>query len=98
MSISEQDVRHVARLAELHVEEQDLPVLATQFAGIVAFVAQLGEVEVGDDVAPLGGPPRVALREDVPHRFPLAHPPAELGEGFTDGFFTVPRAGAGEGE
>jgi len=97
MSIGEQDVRHVARLAELHVDEADLPKLATQFADIVAGVAQLTEVEVGDDPAPLGGPPRVALREDVAVRFPLAHPPAVLGQGFTDGFFTVPRRG-GEAE
>ena len=97
MRIGEQDVRHVARLAVLHVDEADLPKLATQFADIVAFVAQLAEVEVGDDPAPLGGPPRVALREDVAVRFPLAHPPASLGEGFTNGFFTVPRR-SGEAE
>lgn len=98
MSIGEQDVRHMAKLAELHVDEADLPRLATQFADIVAFVAQLTEVDVGDCAAALGGPPRVALREDVAVRFPLAHPPAALGDGFVGGFFSVPRKGSGEGE
>ncbi len=98
MSISEQDVRHMAKLAELHVNEADLPRLAAQFSNIVDFVSQLAEVEMEGDAAPLAGPARVALRPDVPVRFPLAHPPSALGEGFQDGFFTVPRKGAGEGE
>jgi aspartyl-tRNA(Asn)/glutamyl-tRNA(Gln) amidotransferase subunit C len=97
MSISEDQVRHIAKLAELHVNEADLPRLAAQFSGIVDFVAQLGEVEVPMETAPLAGPPRVALRPDEPRRYPLAHPPSSLGDGFTDGFFTVPGRDAGEG-
>ncbi len=97
MSIGPKDVLHVARLAELDVAEADLPKLVNQLNGIVAFVAQLDEVraEGGDAHATfVAGPPRVALREDVPGSVPLRHPIASFAPAFTDHLFTVPRHGA----
>ena len=96
MSIGPKDVLHVARLAELDVAEADLPKLVDQLNGIVAFVAQLDEVRAEGDphAAFVAGPPRVALREDVPGSVPLQHPIAAFAPAFTDHLFTVPRHGA----
>ena len=92
MSIGRDDVLHVARLAELAVEEADLDRMAGQLNRIVDFVAQLDQLPGDAAAAPfLPGPERVALREDVPGSVPLARPPAEFAPEFADGFFLVPR-------
>jgi aspartyl-tRNA(Asn)/glutamyl-tRNA(Gln) amidotransferase subunit C len=92
MSIGRDDVRHVARLAELAVKDADLDRMVGQLNRIVDFVAQLDQLP-GDASAALflPGPERAALREDVPGSVPLARPPAEFAPEFADGFFLVPR-------
>jgi aspartyl-tRNA(Asn)/glutamyl-tRNA(Gln) amidotransferase subunit C len=97
MSIGRDEVRHVARLAELAVREGELGRLVDQLNRIVDYVAQLDQVPADRMAAPfLPGPQSVDLREDVPGPVPLARPPAELAPEFTDGFFLVPRHGAME--
>jgi aspartyl-tRNA(Asn)/glutamyl-tRNA(Gln) amidotransferase subunit C len=99
MKIGREDVLHVAKLAALGVEEQDLPELTNQMARIVEFVAQLSEVPAGEKVPPfLAGPDAVVLREDEVRPIPLAIPPAEMAPDFAQGFFLVPRLGAMEDE
>ena len=97
MSIGRDEVRHVAKLAELAVPEEELDRLVSQLNRIVDYVAQLDQVPADRMAAPfLPGPQSVDLREDVPGPVPLARPPAELAPEFTDGFFLVPRHGAME--
>jgi aspartyl-tRNA(Asn)/glutamyl-tRNA(Gln) amidotransferase subunit C len=97
MSIGRTEVRHVARLAELAVREEELDRLVEQLNRIVDYVAQLDQVPADRMAAPfLPGPQSVALREDLPGPVPLARPPAELAPEFADGFFLVPRHGAME--
>ena len=97
MSIGPDDVRHVARLAELAVPEDEIARLVSQLNRIVDYVAQLDRLPAGRrDEAFLPGPPSVLLREDVPDSVPLARLPAELAPEFADGFFLVPRHGAME--
>jgi aspartyl-tRNA(Asn)/glutamyl-tRNA(Gln) amidotransferase subunit C len=94
MKIGADDVRHVARLAELAVTDADLSLLATQLEAIVNFVAQLDEV--GDDGtlgAVVVGPQELRLREDIVNPIPLARGPAEFAPAFQQGFFVVPRLG-----
>jgi len=94
MKIGEQDVRHVANLAELAVDDADVPLLATQLAGIVEFVAQLDAI--GTDAgtsAVVVGPERLALRADVIDPLPLTRTPAEIAPVFQQGFFVVPKLG-----
>jgi aspartyl-tRNA(Asn)/glutamyl-tRNA(Gln) amidotransferase subunit C len=94
MRIGEAEVRHVARLAELAVAEADVPLLATQLEGIVAFVAQLGEVTVPPDTGTVAvGPARLTLREDVVDPTPLVRGPETIAPVFIDGFFVVPKLG-----
>jgi aspartyl-tRNA(Asn)/glutamyl-tRNA(Gln) amidotransferase subunit C len=97
MSISRDDVLHVARLAELAVHDADLDRLVEQLDRIVDFVAQLDRVPREDSADLfLAGPQQVALRADVPGPVPLARPPAAIAPEFADGFFLVPRHGAME--
>ncbi len=97
MSVRREDVLHVARLAELAVEEADLPRLVEQLSRIVAYVAQLGEVPAGETAPPfIAGPEAAPLREDVVHPCALARSPAEMAPEFAQGFFVVPRLGAME--
>ena len=97
MSIGRDQVLHVAKLAELAVEAEELERLVDQMNRIVDYVAQLDQVaaEPGAE-AFLPGPPAVSLRDDVEGTFPLARPPADLAPEYRDGFFLVPRHGAME--
>lgn len=94
MKIGEKEVRHVAQLAELAVDEADVALLATQLAGIVEFVAQLDtDVSTDTTAAVVVGPDRLPLREDVVNPIPMHRTPAEIAPVFEQGFFVVPRLG-----
>jgi aspartyl-tRNA(Asn)/glutamyl-tRNA(Gln) amidotransferase subunit C len=97
MTIGSDRVKHVAKLAEIGVEEHELPKLVEQFNRIVDYVAQLDEVPPDARAEPfLAGPEATPFREDVVNSAPLARPPAALAPEFADGFFLVPRHGAME--
>lgn len=97
MKISSEDVRHIARLAEMNVAESELDALTGQLDRIVSFVAQLEALPAGEAAAPFHpGPGQVALRPDAVNPVPLARPLAELAPEFQDGLLVVPRLGAQE--
>ncbi len=99
MKIGREEVLHVARLAELDVPAADVPSLVAQIGRIVDYVAQLDQVPAGEQAEPfLGGPDRVALREDTPGSVPLARGPESFAPEFRDGLFLVPRLGSMEAE
>ena len=94
MTVSRDEVARVADLAELAVAEGELPQLVEQFNRILDFVAQLESVAVpADPPAPVVGPPRTPLREDVVTAVPLTRSPGEAAPEFRAGFFLVPRRG-----
>jgi aspartyl-tRNA(Asn)/glutamyl-tRNA(Gln) amidotransferase subunit C len=94
MRIGEDEVRHVAGLAELAVADADVTLLARQLEGIVNFVAQLDEIVAGDTSSGVVvGPTRTPLREDVIAPIPLTRKPAEMAPAFQQGFFVVPKLG-----
>jgi aspartyl-tRNA(Asn)/glutamyl-tRNA(Gln) amidotransferase subunit C len=98
MSIGRDEVLHVARLAELAVDEADLDRLVEQLNRIVDYVAQLESAPADADAERLlRGPTAARLREDVPGPVPLARPPAAFAPEYAEGFFLVPRHGAMEG-
>jgi aspartyl-tRNA(Asn)/glutamyl-tRNA(Gln) amidotransferase subunit C len=95
MTIDRGTVQHIARLAELAVSDAEAHALAGQLERIVAFVEQLGELDLGD--GPAGavvvGPERTALREDVVAPIPMARGPEAMAPAMQDGLFLVPRLG-----
>ena len=94
MTIGVNDVRHVARLAELEIAEADIPALAEQLEEIVTFVGQLSTVKLPDDAQPVTlGPEQVALRDDVVAPIPMVRGPGAIAPVFEQGFFVVPRLG-----
>lgn len=94
MIIGAEEVRHVARLAELAVAEADVATLAAQLEGIVAFVAQLNEVDIPPGLGLTAvGPAEVLLREDRVDPIPMVRTAGELAPEFREGFFVVPKLG-----
>lgn len=92
MRITREDVLHIARLAELAVDDAEAERLARQLDDIVAYVAQLDALpaEAGTEgFHP--GPRELAWRTDEVRPEPLAIPPAGLATEFRNGFFVVPR-------
>jgi len=92
MSVSREDVLHIARLAELDVAEEALPALVEQMSRILEYVAQLNRLPTGETARPyLAGPDAIKLRVDEVKPWPLAFGPKQLAPAFRDGFFVVPR-------
>lgn len=92
MSLDPATVRRIARLARIHVEENEVARLQSELNGILGWIEQLNEVNV-DGVEPLTGAAQMALkmRNDVvtdggiPDKV-LANAPERSGS-----FFTVPK-------
>jgi aspartyl-tRNA(Asn)/glutamyl-tRNA(Gln) amidotransferase subunit C len=92
MSLDPATVRRIARLARIHVEEDEVARLQSELNGILGWIEQLNEVNV-DGVEPLTGAAQMALkmRDDVvtdggiPDKV-LANAPERAGS-----FFTVPK-------
>jgi len=65
MSVTPEQVRHIARLARLAMSEAELEALVPELNNILGWVEQLGEVDT-DGVEPLTAvvPNRLRLRED----------------------------------
>lgn len=86
MSLSTDDVRHVARLARLALSEEEVEALGPQLESILAYARKVGEV-AADDVPPTSHPYplRNVYRPDQPHPSLSA----------TDAISTAPRAEGG---
>jgi aspartyl-tRNA(Asn)/glutamyl-tRNA(Gln) amidotransferase subunit C len=91
MSLTRDQVRHVAMLARLGLEPGDEDFYAQQLSGILGHIDRLQQVDT-DDIPPTAQVVEVAntLREDVPRPCltqdeVLANAPAAV-----DGFFRVP--------
>jgi len=98
MSITAEEVRQIARLAELSVDDEHLPELAAQMSRIVDYIAQLSQVSGGENVKPfIPGPDAIRLRADVVAPQPLEGKLSDFAPAFREGFFLVPKLGAFEG-
>jgi aspartyl-tRNA(Asn)/glutamyl-tRNA(Gln) amidotransferase subunit C len=67
MSLSEDEVRHVAVLARLALDDEEIAVLTPQLAGILDYAEQVGAVATAD-VEPMTHPLGLTntFRDDVP--------------------------------
>ena len=94
MSVTDEDVLKIARLAELDVDEETLPVLTEQMSRILEFVAQISAVPASESAKPfVPGPDAVRFRPDEVKPWPLAFGPSEFAPAFKAGFFVVPKLG-----
>ncbi len=94
MSVTHDEVRNIARLAELDLSAEALPELAAQMSRILDYVAQINSVAAGDGVKPfVPGPDAVRFRPDEVKPWPMAFGPEQLAPAWRDGFFLVPKLG-----
>ncbi|MFM8301645.1 MAG: Asp-tRNA(Asn)/Glu-tRNA(Gln) amidotransferase subunit GatC [Gemmatimonadota bacterium] len=102
MSVTPDDVRHVATLARLSIPEGELAPYVEQLNVILGHMEALQQVpSSGAAAAADAVRPGMALRADVAGAVPLTRPPAEFAPEMREGFFLVPRLAthedAGEG-
>ena len=92
MSLDPATVRRVAKLARIHVEEAELPMLAGELNGILGWIEQLNEVDV-DGIEPLTGAAQMALRlrDDVVTDGGIAEQVLGNAPGRAGPFYAVPK-------
>lgn len=92
MSITEDEARKVAHLARIAVPDADLPRLAQDLSGILAFMEQLNEVDV-DGVEPMTGvePMRLKRRRDAVTDGDMQARILANAPDAREGFFAVPK-------
>lgn len=90
MSVSPDDVRHVARLARLGLDEERIPSLVQELNGILAHMDALQQVNIAG--VPLSPPEAAApLRDDALPPDALRRSREAFAPASRDGFFLVPR-------
>lgn len=90
MSISLDEVRHIAALARLGLDEAQAATVASELSSILDHMEVLARAESGASSA-VGDEGAMSLRPDVGPPIRLARMPDEIAPAFRDGFFLVPR-------
>jgi aspartyl-tRNA(Asn)/glutamyl-tRNA(Gln) amidotransferase subunit C len=90
MSVTPNDVRHVAALARVGIDEARLPSLVEELNGILSHMDQLRELSV-DDLPPTTEGAPVTWRDDALPPVTLSRPRDAFAPRMRDGFFLVPR-------
>ena len=92
MSVTPEDVRKIARLARIAVEDDRLEPLAVELNGILGWIEQLNEVDV-DGVEAMASAVELALpmREDVVTDGDIAEKVLANAPRAEEGFFVVPK-------
>ncbi|MGQ0767214.1 MAG: Asp-tRNA(Asn)/Glu-tRNA(Gln) amidotransferase subunit GatC [Gemmatimonadota bacterium] len=95
MSVTPDEVRHVARLARIAVSDEEVEKYARDLSSIVGHMAALERADVpaggesgGSNAVLRGDEPRPAVEGTIVH--------AEFAPEWRDGFFLVPRLGSHE--
>jgi aspartyl-tRNA(Asn)/glutamyl-tRNA(Gln) amidotransferase subunit C len=90
MPVSVDDVRKIAALARVGVDEARLPGLVQELSGILGHMTVLERVDI-TGVDRTGGASAAPLREDAGPAIPLAEALGRFAPQMRDGFFMVPR-------
>ena len=92
MSVSEDDVRHVATLARLGLDPERIPTLVAELNGILAHMDVLSKIDTSIAGAVTGvGAAGTPLRVDGGNQIPLARPREGFAPAMREGFLLVPR-------
>jgi len=92
VSVSDDDVRHVADLARLGLDAEVIPTIAAELNGILAHMDVLSKVNTSMVPAITGvGAAGTPLRVDGGNQIPLARPREAFAPAMRDGFLLVPR-------
>lgn len=90
MSISLDEVRHIAALARLGLDEAQAAAIAAELSSILDHMQVLARVET-PDAAPMAAERAMPLRPDAGPAIPLARAPNDFAPSFREGLFLVPR-------
>lgn len=97
MSVTIDDVKHVARLARLGMSESRAAELVGELNRILDHMTVLEKVDTGGVAEAAGiGASGMPLRVDSGPAIPLARPLADLAPSFRDGLILVPRLASHE--
>lgn len=92
MSVTEDEVRHVASLARLGLDETRISTIAAELNGILAHMEVLSKVDTST-VGPVTGVGAAGtpLRVDGGNQIPLVRPREAFAPAMKDGLLLVPR-------
>ena len=92
VAVTEAEVRHVAALARLGLDAEQIPTMAAELNGILAHMESLSKVNTATLAAVTGvGTAGTPLRVDGGNQIPLARPREAFAPAMRDGFLIVPR-------
>jgi aspartyl-tRNA(Asn)/glutamyl-tRNA(Gln) amidotransferase subunit C len=92
MPVSPDDVRHIAQLARVAVDDERIPSLVNELNGILAHMEVLQKVNTSRVEPTAGvGDAGLTLREDKGPPIPMARPIEGFAPATRDGFLIVPR-------
>lgn len=92
MAVTELDVRHVAALARLGLDDGRVPALVAELNSILGHMDVLRRVKTEDAPAVVGvGAGGMPLRDDAGPQYPLAHDRRSFAPAMRAGLFLVPR-------
>jgi aspartyl-tRNA(Asn)/glutamyl-tRNA(Gln) amidotransferase subunit C len=92
VSVTEAEIRHVAALARLGLDAEQIPTIAAELNGILAHMESLSKVNTATLSAVTGvGTAGTPLRVDGGNQISLARPREAFAPAMRDGFLIVPR-------
>ena len=92
MAVTVDDVRHIALLARLGIDDARAATLVQELNGILSHMNALQKVNTANvQAAPTGAPEKMPLRPDVLAPIALHRARADFAPQYRDGFFLVPR-------
>jgi len=91
VSISLENVRHIAALARLGISDERARSFALELSSILEHMEVLSHVDTGDADGTEMPQPGMTLRPDHGPPIPLLRPPADFAPASRDGFCLVPR-------
>lgn len=94
MTVSPDEIRRLAALARLALDDDEVARAAEELDSILGHFAALAAIAPAADAPPHASRPPASLRPDEVRFDPLLRPPEEVAPAWAEGFFVVPRIAA----